>query len=141
MLFRSRCPSLADAAHLRGDALERALESRFRERPLADWETLLRAAGIAAHRVMLSFASVMQEPAAIKQGMSLTRHHPGQGTVTTNGPGIRLSRTPLIPGRPTPMPGTDAAAILADIGMANALDRLVQEGVLVTEGVEPGGAS
>jgi crotonobetainyl-CoA:carnitine CoA-transferase CaiB-like acyl-CoA transferase len=137
----ARCPVLADAASLRGDGLERALEARFRERTVTAWETLLRSAGIAAHRVALDFASVMQEPAAIEQGLSLTRHHPGQGTVTTNGPGIRLSRTPLTPGRPTPMPGTGAASILAEIGMADELDRLMKEGVLVTQGVEPGGAS
>jgi crotonobetainyl-CoA:carnitine CoA-transferase CaiB-like acyl-CoA transferase len=137
----SRCPVLADAARLRGELLERTLEARFRERTVAAWETLLRRAGIAAHRVVLDFASVMQEPAAIEQGLSLTRHHPGQGLVTTNGPGLRLSRTPLTPGRPTPMPGSDAASILAEIGMAQDLDRLVQEGVLVTQGVEPGGAS
>jgi crotonobetainyl-CoA:carnitine CoA-transferase CaiB-like acyl-CoA transferase len=136
-----RCPALANVANQRGEPLERALEVRFRERTVAAWEPLLRDAGIASHRVLLDFASVMQDPAAIAQGMSLTRHHPGQGMVTTNGPGIRLSRTPLTPGRPTPMPGTDATSILAEIGMAEDLDRLVQERVLVTHGVEPGGAS
>jgi crotonobetainyl-CoA:carnitine CoA-transferase CaiB-like acyl-CoA transferase len=137
----SRCPALADAASLSGEPLERALEARLRERTVAAWQTLLGNAGIAAHRVALDFASVMQDPSAIQHGLSLTRHHPGQGMVTTNGPGIRLSRTPLTPGRPTPMPGSDAASILAEIGMAEELDRLVKEGVLVTQGVEPGGAS
>lgn len=136
-----RCPVLADAASLRGEQLERTLEARFRDLDVATWETLLRGAGIAAHRVALDFATVMQDPAAIDQGMSLTRHHPGQGMITTNGPGIRLSRTPLIPGRPTPMPGSDAAGILAGIGMAEEIDRLVKERVLVIQGVEPGGAS
>ncbi len=137
----SRCPALADAASLSGEPLERALEARLRERTVAAWQTLLGNAGIAAHRVALDFASVMQDPSAIQHGLSLTRHHAGQGMVTTNGPGIRLSRTPLTPGRPTPMPGSDAASILAEIGMAEELDRLVKEGVLVTQGVEPGGAS
>ncbi len=136
-----RCPVLANAASLHGEPLERTLETHFRERTVAAWETLLGGAGIAAHRVLLDFASVMQDPAAMAQGLSLTRQHPGQGLITTNGPGIRLSRTPLTPGRPTPMPGTDAASILAEIGMLEDLDRLVQEGVIVTQGVEPGGAS
>jgi crotonobetainyl-CoA:carnitine CoA-transferase CaiB-like acyl-CoA transferase len=136
-----RCPALADAANQGGEALERALEKHFRERSVGAWETLLRDAGIAVHRVALDFASVMQDPNAIAQGMSLTRHHPGQGTVTTNGPGIRFSRTPLTPGCPTPMPGSDAQSILGEIGMAGEIERLVREGVLVTEGVEPGGAS
>jgi hypothetical protein len=39
------------------------------------------------------------------------------------------------------MPGTDAESILGEVGMAHELERLVVEGVLVTGGVEPGGAS
>ena len=39
------------------------------------------------------------------------------------------------------MPGTDAESILAEIGMASEVERLVAEGVLVTSGVLPGGAS
>ncbi len=43
--------------------------------------------------------------------------------------------------RPAPMPGTDAESILGEIGMAGEVERLVAHGVLVTGGVEPGGAS
>jgi hypothetical protein len=39
------------------------------------------------------------------------------------------------------MPGTDAESILSEIGMAHELERLVARGVVVTGGVEPGGAS
>jgi crotonobetainyl-CoA:carnitine CoA-transferase CaiB-like acyl-CoA transferase len=50
-------------------------------------------------------------------------------------PSPKLSRTPAVPGRPTPQPGADAASILAGIGMRGDLDRLVEAGVIVTEGM------
>jgi hypothetical protein len=40
-----------------------------------------------------------------------------------------------MPGRPAPLPGSDAASILGEIGMAAELDRLVREGVAVVQGV------
>ena len=135
------CPELADLAGMRDSELERALEARFRERPVEEWVKLLRKAGIAAQRVILRFEDLMEDPVVIRQGLSLTRLHENQGMVTTTGPGIRLSRTPMSPGRPAPMPGTDAKSILSEVGMAGELERLVALGVLVTGGVEPGGAS
>ncbi|MEX2080105.1 MAG: hypothetical protein WEC33_00685, partial [Dehalococcoidia bacterium] len=68
-------------------------------------------------------------------GLSVTRDHEGLGPVTTNGAVPRLSRTPPVPGRPAPPPGSDAASILAEIGLLADLDRLVAEGVIVLEGV------
>jgi crotonobetainyl-CoA:carnitine CoA-transferase CaiB-like acyl-CoA transferase len=137
----SECPELADLAGLRDSALERALEARFRERAVDEWVKLLREADIAAQRVILRFEDLMKDPVVIRQGLSLTRLHDKQGMVTTTGPGIRLSRTPMSPRRPAPMPGTDAESILSEVGMAGELERLKALGVLVTEGVEPGGAS
>ena len=135
------CPELSDVAGMHGSALEGALEARFRERPVDEWVKLLSTADIASQRVVLRFEDLMNDPVAIRQGLSLTRFHEGQGMVTTTGPGIRLSRTPMCAARPAPMPGTDAESILGDIGMAGEVERLVALGVLVTGGVEPGGAS
>ena len=110
-------------------------------RAVAEWERVLSQAAIPSQRVYLRFEDLMQDPVVIAQGLSLTRPHEGQGLVTTTGPGIRLSRTPMSPRRPAPMPGTDAASVLGEIGMAQDLERLVEEGVVVTSGVYPGGAS
>jgi crotonobetainyl-CoA:carnitine CoA-transferase CaiB-like acyl-CoA transferase len=57
--------------------------------------------------------------------------------VTTTGPAARLSRTPLAPGRPAPKPGSDAREVLAEFGLDDRYDALVESGVLVTEGVAP----
>ncbi|MES2564034.1 MAG: CoA transferase, partial [Pseudomonadota bacterium] len=136
-----QCVELADLSDLRDSVLERALEVRFRERSVDQWVQRLNKAGIAAQRVILSFHDLMKDPVVIEQGLSLTRFHEHQGMVTTTGPGIRLSRTPMSPQRPAPMPGTDAESILSEIGMAGDMERLIAQGVLVIEGVEPGGAS
>jgi len=140
-----RCAALVDLADLAGmsghAALESALEQRFTSRSVDEWVGLLTAAGIPAHRVIRDFHELMEDPQAIRQGLSVTRHHEGQGLITTSGPAPRLSATPLVPGRPTPMPGADAASILGDIGMAGDLERLIAAGVVRVEGVVPGGAS
>ena len=95
----------------------------------------LQAAGAGAHAVVQDFRALMDDPWAQAHGLSVTREHDGLGPVTTIGPSPRLSRTPPAPGRPAPIPGADAASILADIGMLGELDRLVRAGVVVTEGV------
>jgi crotonobetainyl-CoA:carnitine CoA-transferase CaiB-like acyl-CoA transferase len=94
----------------------------------------LKAAGAGAHAIIQDARVLMDDPWAQSHGLSITRDHDGQGPVTTIGPSPRLSRTPPVPGRPAPIPGTDAASILADIGMSGDLDRLVKAGVVVPSG-------
>lgn len=137
----ARCAELSDLAGMHGTELEQALETRFMTRNVAEWERVLSQAAIPSQRVYLRFEDLMRDPVVIGQGLSLTRPHEGQGLVTTTGPGIRLSRTPISPRRPAPMPGTDAESVLGEIGMAQDLERLVEQGVVVTSGVYPGGAS
>ena len=59
------------------------------------------------------------------------------GPVTTIGPSAKLSRTPVALGRPSPLPGSDAASVLAEIGMADQLERLVKAGVVVMSLIAP----
>ena len=135
----AHCSELADIAT--GADLEQALEQRLRGQSVDAWVAALGRAGIAAHRVILKFTDHMDNPIVRAQGLSLTREHDELGLVTTAGPGIKLSRTPIQPGRPAPKPGSDAASILGDIGMAHELDRLVREKIVVVDGILPGGAS
>ena len=61
---------------------------------------------------------------------------------TTTGPTPRLSRTPVVPGRPAPRPGSDTAAILEEIGMRDRMAEFVRtDGLaypLAGESLEPG---
>ncbi|MGE0540526.1 MAG: CaiB/BaiF CoA transferase family protein [Dehalococcoidia bacterium] len=130
-----RTPALADLAGLSGAELERALEERLRDRLVDAWVATLTAAGIGAHRVVLDVQEVMNDPWSCAHGLSITREHDEVGRVTTNGPAPRLSRTPPVPGNPASKPGADAASVLAGIGRLDDIDRLVQSGVIVVDGV------
>lgn len=114
---------------------EPELEQTFASEAVADCVERLNAAGAGAHAIVPEIRMLMDDPWAQSRGLSITRDHDGLGPVTTIGPSPRLSRTPAVPGRPAPIPGSDAASILADIGMRADLDRLVSAGVIVTEGV------
>src|SRR5262249_10244048 len=130
------CSDLADLAGTTGAALERALESRFAAKSTDAWIAALRAADIDAHRVVLDFNALMRDPVVRAQGLSVTRDHDGVGPVTTTAPGIKMSLTPPVVGAPAPRIGSDAASILAEIGMQKDLDRLVAAGVITVDGIE-----
>ncbi len=134
----ARCEQLADLASAHGTQLEQALVTRMSERSVADWVALLTAAGIGAHRVVPSLVELMTDPLVQSRGLAVTRDHEGFGPITTTAPGMKLSRTPVTIGRPAPRPGSDAASVLAEIGLEGELDRLVREGVMAVDGVKAG---
>jgi crotonobetainyl-CoA:carnitine CoA-transferase CaiB-like acyl-CoA transferase len=129
-----RVPGLQGIGAAKGKALEALLEERFAAASADEWSARLLAAGAGAHRVTTS-GQMMTDPWAREHGLSVTREHDGIGLMTHIGPSPRLSRTPAQPGRPTPPPGADAASILAEIGRAGDLDRLVESKIIVTEGI------
>jgi crotonobetainyl-CoA:carnitine CoA-transferase CaiB-like acyl-CoA transferase len=98
----------------------------------------LQSAGIGAHRIVEDAWELMDSEWAKQHGLSVTREHDDLGPVTTVGPSPRLSRTPPEPGKPAPRPGSDARHVLAAIGRADDIDRLIAAGVVVTEGVVAG---
>jgi crotonobetainyl-CoA:carnitine CoA-transferase CaiB-like acyl-CoA transferase len=134
----SRCPELAGVGKGSAAELEPALEARLRERTVADWVERLGRAGIGAHRVVPSLVELMTDPMVQARGLAVTRNHEGFGPITTTAPGVRLSRTPMDVGRPAARPGSDAASVLVEIGLAGELERLVNAGVIAVEGVKAG---
>jgi len=134
----ARCAPLADLAGRSDAELERELEQRMRERSVAAWVDTLHQAGIGAHRVVPSLVELMTDPLVQSRSLAITRDHEGFGPITTTAPGVKLSRTPVSAGRPAPRPGSDAASVLAEIGLAGELDRLIREGVIAVEGVKAG---
>ena len=133
-----RCAELADLAALPGSELEQALEARMKTRTVSDWVQRLTAAGIGAHRVVQDLTELMTDPLVQARGLAVTREHEGFGPITTTAPGVRLSRTPVTVGRPAPKPGSDAASILAEIGLAGELERLIASRVVAVDGVKAG---
>jgi crotonobetainyl-CoA:carnitine CoA-transferase CaiB-like acyl-CoA transferase len=134
----ARCEELADLASRTGADLERVLEERMKSRSVAAWVEVLTRAGIGAHRVVPDLPELMTDPLTVARGVAITRDHEGFGPITTTAPGVRLSRTPVTAGRPAAKPGSDAASVLAEIGMAGELDRLIREGIVAIDGVKAG---
>ena len=134
----ARCVELKDLAGRSGADLEPALEERMRTRDVAAWVAALNKAGIGAHRVVPSLPELMTDPLTQARSLAITRDHEGFGPITTTAPGVRLSRTPVTPGRPAAKPGSDAASVLAEVGLGGELDRLIREGVIAVDGVKAG---
>ncbi len=134
----AHCAQLADLAARSGADLERELEQRMRSRSVATWVDLLNQAGIGAHRVVPSLVELMTDPLVQARGLAITRDHEGFGPITTTAPGVKLSRTPMTVGRPAAKPGSDAASVLAEIGLGSELQRLIRERVIAVDGVKAG---
>jgi crotonobetainyl-CoA:carnitine CoA-transferase CaiB-like acyl-CoA transferase len=134
----ARCWDFRDIGSRTGADLERWLEVRMRTRSVPEWLKVMNRAGIAVHRVVPRLLELMVDPVTKRRGVVITRDHEGFGPITTTAPGVRLSRTPVVPGRPAPKPGSDAASVLAEIGMGGELERLISDGVIAVDGVRAG---
>ena len=125
-------PGLQAVQGLVGAPLEAQLEACFRAKPASEWRRLLVEAGMGAH-TLGNVMQLMQDPWVIAHGLSVTRRHRDGAMITTIGPPARLSRTPVVPGRPVSPPGGDAAEVLAMIGMADKLNELVEKRVIALD--------
>lgn len=134
----SNVAGLSGVDDLSGDGLASSLEERFLSNTVAAWVDRLTAAGVGAQRVVTEVRELMTDPWVISHGLSLTREHDDLGPVTTCGPAPRLSRTPVRSGRPAPKPGSDAADVLAGFGLEGDFQRLVNAGIILTDGVRAG---
>jgi len=120
---------LEGASGLADEALEHFLEGRFKAEPVATWVHRLTRAGVGSH-ALKTVREIMDDPWAKDHGLSLTRDHPGFGLIDTTGPAPRLSRTPVVPGRPAPQYGADTEEILAEHGLSSDMNRLVSSGAV-----------
>jgi crotonobetainyl-CoA:carnitine CoA-transferase CaiB-like acyl-CoA transferase len=134
----ARVEGLSGVESLPGPALAASLEERFLGNTVDAWVSRLTAAGIGAQRVITDVRELMTDPWVMAHGLSLTREHDELGPVTTCGPSPRLSRTPVHPGIPAPRPGRHAREVLEEHGLGGEFQRLVDAGVILTQGVAAG---
>ena len=125
-------PGLQAVQGLVGAPLEAQLEACFRAKPASEWIRLLVEADIGAH-MLGNVTQLMQDPWVMAHGLSVTRRHRDGAMITTIGPPARLSRTPVVPGRPVSPPGGDAAEVLSMIGIVDKLNELVEKRVIALD--------
>lgn len=119
------------SADLGGDAdgQSERLAALFATRTAGEWVELLTAAGVAAHAVV-RLVELMQDRYALEQRLSVRQQSDEAGWVVLPGNPLRFSGTPMPIGRASPRPGSDGAAILADIGIGHRADELERKWVL-----------
>jgi crotonobetainyl-CoA:carnitine CoA-transferase CaiB-like acyl-CoA transferase len=108
-------------------------ESALAEASTASWAERFAGSRFGLQPVR-SVGDVFQEAWVRDRGLVVTREHVGIGDVDTIGPTARLDGTPMVLGRPAPRPGADARDILVELGLGDAVDRLVATGAVRLDG-------
>ena len=85
----------------------------------AHWLGLFEANGIPCGPIN-SYADVMADPHIASRDMVLETDHPTLGRIRTLGTPLKLSQTPLRPGRAAPLLGQHTDAVLAEAGFEPA---------------------
>jgi crotonobetainyl-CoA:carnitine CoA-transferase CaiB-like acyl-CoA transferase len=122
---------VADAADLAA-----ALEAHFARESAEVWVSRLRAQGIAA-QARVPVAKLMVDDYVRRRGLSVTQDVEGVGETTAPGLPVRLSLTPMRVGDPPHQPGSDAAAILGEVGLGDELPKLEKAWVLQVNDLPP----
>ena len=99
------------------EALAARIEAVMETRPRAHWVELLEGRGVPCGPIN-DYAEVMADPHVRARGLVVETEHPTLGRIETLGTPIKLSDTPLAPGRPAPRLGEHTDEILRDAGFA-----------------------
>ncbi|MCY4506010.1 MAG: CoA transferase, partial [Acidobacteria bacterium] len=126
--FRRLCealghPEWADDPEYRDDthrirnreALAARIEAVLAARPRSHWLERLEARGVPCGPIN-DYAEVMADPHVRARELVVETDHPTLGRIPTLGTPIKLSETPLAPGRPAPRLGEHTDEILGDAG-------------------------
>ncbi len=95
--------------------LAAAIETVTATRPRAHWLAELDAHDIPCGPIQ-NYREVMDDPQVRAREMVMETRHPTLGTISTLGTPIKLSATPLTPGRPAPLLGQHTDEVLGEAG-------------------------
>jgi crotonobetainyl-CoA:carnitine CoA-transferase CaiB-like acyl-CoA transferase len=110
--------------------LRAAVEATIGARTTREWKIVLDAAGVPASGVALPI-EILDDPQPAANAMFQRVEHPTLGPVTVLGPPVQLDADGFVPGAPTAPFGSEARAILAWAGFAEAdVERLVSGGAV-----------
>ena len=141
--FRRVCdalghPAWADDPEYRDDehrvrnrvALAARIEAIMTRRSRAHWLELFEARGIPCGPIN-DYAEVMEDPHILARELVVETDHPTLGRIRTLGTPLKLSETPLIPGRPAPLLGQHTDQVLSETGFtAEEIATLRRDGVV-----------
>ncbi len=99
-------------------ALADRIEQVTRTRPRGHWLARLEAEGIPCGPIN-TYADVFADEQVAARGMVAETQHPTLGRLRTLGTPLKLSRTPLVAGRPAPLLGEHTAAVLREAGYSD----------------------
>jgi crotonobetainyl-CoA:carnitine CoA-transferase CaiB-like acyl-CoA transferase len=94
------------------------LSKIFIQKPCRYWTDLLASVGVSAVE-NLTLPDFRDDLYVRQAGLIITREHPGWGRTDHLGNTARLSRTPMQPGRPTPVIGAHTKEVLAEAGYSD----------------------
>ena len=98
--------------------------------PRAFWIAELEKAGVPCGPI-LDYADALTTPQAMAREMTMQVEHPTLGQLRTLGTPIKMSETPLNPGRRAPLLGEHSDSILADAGYdPNEIEQLRYSGAV-----------
>lgn len=96
-------------------ALAERIEQVTRTRPREHWLARLEAEGIPCGPIN-TYADVLADEQIVARGMVVDTDHPTLGRLRTLGTPLKLSRTPLVAGRPAPLLGQHTTEVLGEAG-------------------------
>ena len=128
-IFRRLCDALGHAAwaadpDYRDDehrvrhrvALAARIEAVMASRPRAHWLALFETRDIPCGPIN-NYEEVMADSHVLARELVVETEHPTLGRIKTLGTPLKLSDTPLIPGRPAPLLGQHTDEVLSEVGL------------------------
>ncbi len=97
-------------------ALADRIESVMATEPRDYWLARLQTHGVPCGPIN-NYADVMEDPHILARDLVVDTDHPTLGRIKTLGTPVKLSDTPLTPGRPAPMLGQHTDEVLREIGL------------------------
>ena len=120
-----------DEAPAQDGDLAAQLAAILARQPRSHWREALGSVGVETAE-NLGLADFRDSASVREAGLIVTREHPGQGRADHLGSTAHLSGTPMRVGRPTPVLGSDADEILAELGISeDRIAALKASGVVV----------